>query len=219
MTRFIEIPRNLLMQFATEKDRERNIYYAGNFIVRRFFWLRLYLLNHLMNRHVSSENSCLDFGGGSGVMAPTLTARFHQTTLIDINTEEAQKVLDYYCLQNVEIIKENIASMDMKGKTFENIVAADVLEHFQDLSLPVNVLQKWLANEGLLFTSLPTENWLYVFLRKIFRQIKPVDHYHSAYEVERYLKSHGFSRIAGITVPLYFPIFPLFLLSVWRKEP
>ena len=218
MTKFTEIPRNLLMQFATEKDHERNIYYAGNFIVRRFFWLRLYFLNHLMNRFVRIEESCLDFGGGSGVMAPTLATRFLQTTLIDLNTDEAKKVLNYYCIQNIEIITGDINSIDMKGKTFRNIVAADVLEHFQDLSVPVKVLHQCLGDGGLLFTSLPTENWLYVLLRKIFRQKKPIDHYHSGYEVEQYLKSHGFSRKAGISVPLYFPIFPLFLLSVWRKE-
>jgi len=218
MTKFIEIPRKLLMQFATEKDREGNIYYAGNFIVRRFFWLRLYFLNHLMNRFVRSEESCLDFGGGYSVMAPTLANRFLQTTLIDLYTDEAKKVLNYYGVQNFEIITGDITSINMKGKTFRNIVAADVLEHFQVLSVPVNVLHHWLADEGLLFTSLPTENWLYVLLRKIFRQKKPIDHYHSGYEVEQYLKSHGFSRIACNTVPLYFPIFPLFLLSVWRKE-
>lgn len=218
MTKFIEIPREILQQLATENDRERNIYYAGHIIVRRFFWLRLYLLNRLMNLYVKDNENCLDFCGGSGVMIPTLAARFRQTTLVDLYAEEARKVVELYKLLNVKVMSGDIKQLKIKGQTFKNIVAADVLEHFIDLSVPVNSINNWLADGGLLFTSLPTENWLYVLLRKIFRQQKPADHYHSAYQVEKYLLSHGFNRIASISSPLYLRIFPLFLLSVWRKE-
>jgi hypothetical protein len=69
-----------------------------------------------------------------------------------------------------------------------------------------------------LYTSLPSENILYVFLRKVFGITKPVDHYHTASEVEKYLSEHGFNRIKRVCVPLYWPILPLFSVSAWLHE-
>jgi len=82
------------------------------------------------------------------------------------------------------------------------VIAADVLEHFQDLSFPVSVIKRWLKNDGRLYTSLPTENWIYTSLRKVFGVQKPEDHYHTGYEVERYLQSNGFKPIRKKFVPL-----------------
>jgi hypothetical protein len=78
-------------------------------------------------------------------------------------------------------------------------------------------LRRWIKRNGLLYTSLPTETWWYRILRKIFGITKPKDHYHTAQEVETYLSSNGFSRIAASYVPCHFKLFPLFSICAWRK--
>jgi ubiquinone/menaquinone biosynthesis C-methylase UbiE len=119
-------------------------------------------------------------------------------------------------LENVEIVQGDVEQLDFSKSPFDAVVAADVLEHFRDLNVPVVALRRWLKPEGLLFTSLPTENWPYVVLRKVFGIEKPWDHYHTGYEVEAFLTANGFERVRTRCVPLYAPVVPLFLVSAWR---
>jgi hypothetical protein len=79
------------------------------------------------------------------------------------------------------------------------------------------LLRDWVKPGGLLFTSLPTETYLYVLLRRVFGVEKPLDHYHTGYEVEAQVQRHGFQKIETSCVPLHFPIAPLFLISAWRR--
>lgn len=112
----------------------------------------------------------------------------------------------------------DITKGQISDAPFDAIVAADVLEHFKDLSSPIDALKRWLGSDGILYTSLPTENYIYTGLRKVFGVTKPWDHYHTGYEVEMCLESHGFRKVESISVPLYFKAFPLFLISVWRID-
>lgn len=218
MSKFIEMPRWFLAESIAGSDRTPNLYCSGNYLMRRVFWQRLYMLNRLINRFAKEKNSCMDFGGGGGVMLPTLAQSFGQVTMLDLEVAEAQRVVHHYCLGNITISQQNVATADFPGNRFDAIVAADVLEHFRELSIPVASLHNWLAANGTLFTSLPTENWVYVMLRHLFGVTKPADHYHTDYAVEAYLASHGFKKIATLSAPLYFHIAPLFLISAWRKQ-
>lgn len=218
MSKFIEIPREFMAEIAIDSERTPNLYYSGNLLMRRIFWQRLYLLNHLICRHAKKMESCLDFGGGGGVMLPTLAQRFDQVTLLDLDVAEAQRVVQYYHLNNVKILQQDVATSEFPAPGFNIIIAADVLEHFRELSTPITALHRWLSPDGLLFTSLPTENWIYVMLRKLFGVTKPIDHYHTGYEVETYLAAHGFAKVVTAAAPLYFQIAPLFLISAWRKR-
>src|SRR5437764_3557107 len=73
-TELIRIPPKFLEEIADESDRIPRLYYARNPLLRRMFWERLYVLNRMLNRHLESRENCLDFGGGSGVLLPTLAA-------------------------------------------------------------------------------------------------------------------------------------------------
>lgn len=217
-TPFIELPADFLRQIARESDRTPSLYYEGNYLMRRVFWQRLYLLNRLIGRYSKDTSLCLDFGGGSGVMLPTLSAHFKHTILADLEPEDAEKVVAHHHLDNVTIISGDISQADIVPKSCQAIIAADVLEHFKMLDIPVAVIKKLLARYGILYTSLPTENWVYVLLRKLFGVEKPWDHYHTAYEVEAYLQSQGFRKIRTVCAPLYLPLAPLFLITAWRLK-
>jgi len=218
MSKFIEIPKEFMAGIALGSERTPNLYYSGNLLMRRVFWQRLYLLNRLIRSNAIKLELCLDFGGGGGVMLPTLARHFKLITLLDLDVAEARQVVQHYHLGNVEILQQDVAATDFPAPGFDAIVAADVLEHFRELSTPVSALHRWLSPDGLLFTSLPTENWVYVMLRKLFGVTKPIDHYHTGYEVEAYLATQGFEKIASVSAPLYFHVAPLFLISAWRKQ-
>lgn len=215
---FVEIPRVFLARIATDSDRIPTLYYSQHSAVRRFFWMRLRLIYSLMRRAPGSSACCLDFGGGGGVFLPTLSDNFRKVVCIDLENDEAKKVVEKYQLANVELVRDDIATACLVDAPFDTIVAADVLEHFRDLSFPVNALRKWLAPHGILYTSLPSENYIYVFLRKIFGITKPWDHYHSAEEVEAFLANNGFRKIRQAFVPFHVKIFPLFYVSAWQLD-
>jgi len=218
MTRLIQIPAEYLAAIAEGSDRIPRLYYARNRILRRMFWERLHRLNRLMQRVALSTDSCLDFGGGSGVFLPTLAQRFRSVTLLDLEARQAKQVAKRYQLNNVNIVEGDAGAVEFTSRPFDAVVAADVLEHFQDLDLPVPRLHRWLKPGGMLFTSLPSENWVYVMLRKIFGIEKPWDHYHTGPEVEARLARSGFHRVKSSYVPPGLPVAALFLITAWRRE-
>lgn len=215
---FVEIPRDFLARIATDSERIPKLYYVPFWSVRRFFWMRLRLLFRLMRRWSPRAKTCLDFGGGGGVFLPTLCRAFEQVVCIDLETSEASEVRREFRLDNLRLVQGDITTTELPEAPFDVIVAADVLEHFPDLSMPVDALKRWIAQDGELYTSLPTENGLYVGLRRVFGITKPADHYHTGAEVESFLERSGFVRVARLHVPLHWEILPLFLVSVWRLE-
>ena len=158
--KFLEIDPKFLQSIATDSDRVPTLYYSRYWPVRKFFWMRLKMLYQFILRAKTPRINCLDFGGGGGVFLPSLSNLFESVVCIDLNNEEAQKIIQKYRLANVKIIQEDISKAQIQEAPFDAIVAADVLEHFQDLSVPVDVLRRWLGREGILYTSLPTENFI-----------------------------------------------------------
>ena len=214
---FVEIPRHFLASINTENDRTP-MYFSGNVLLRECFWLRLRLLYALIRLHGHGRRNCLDFGGGKGVFLPTLSPMFGTVSCIDLDCAEARDVVAHYRLPNVALHERDIGAADLAEAPFDAIVAADVLEHFLDPAPAVAAIGRWLAPDGVLFTSLPTENWVYVMLRKVFGITKPPDHYHTGYEVEAYLAAHGFRRVRRLFVPLVLQLAPLFIVSAWRRD-
>jgi len=216
MTGFIEIPHEVLEKIYTESDRTPSLYFSGNVLLRKFFWMRLYLINSLLCSFAGNREKCLDFGGGSGVLLPTLSELFKEVTLVDLETDQARRISDIYKLANINIVTGDIATVSIENACYDVIVAADVLEHFKHLDVPVLLLSGLLGPGGLLFTSLPTENWVYVLLRKVFGIEKPWDHYHKGSDVEAYLGSKGFVKLRTLAVPFLIKLAPLFLVTAWR---
>ncbi len=223
MSAFVRVPAAFLRSIATgpqanEAGGVENtpvLYFHPNPAIRGCFWLRLQWIHALVRRHVRRRGSVCDFGGGGGVLLPTLAGMFEQVVCVDRKLDEARAVVAHYGLDNIELRDEDIAR-SQRAAGYDCIIAADVLEHFRELDVPVAVLRRWLRPGGYLMTSLPTENFVYVLLRKVFGVTKPVDHYHTAAEVERFLAASGFRRVATRWVPLRLPLFPLFRITAWQ---
>ena len=215
---FIKPSNALLASIGTESKRIPTIYYSGNALITYIFWLRLKWISRRLLRFSPRNDNCLDFGGGGGPFLPTLSNIFKRTTLLDLETIEAQKIKSHYKITNVEIVQADARDTKLNSAPFDAIVAADVLEHFKIVEPAIAKLHEWLADDGVLVTSLPTENWVYVLLRIVFGVKKPDDHYHTGYEVEKILADNGFRRVHCSNVPLYIPFAPLYLISVWKKS-
>ncbi|MHC4414282.1 MAG: class I SAM-dependent methyltransferase [Planctomycetota bacterium] len=216
---FVELPPDFLASIARDIDRVPKAYFQGNTISRKGFWLRLRWIYRLARAHAQPFGSVLDFGAGGGVFLPSLANLFDRVTGIDLETQEAEQVVAHFGLDNVQLVRADIAKAELAAAPFDAIVAADTLEHFLDLGPPVAALRRWLKDEGTLFTSLPTENWTYALLRRLYRMEKPRDHYHTGYEVEAFLQARGFQRLRRWFVPLWLPIAPLYIVSAWCVDP
>jgi SAM-dependent methyltransferase len=217
-TAFVEIPGDFLRSIATGSERIPQLYFCGNTLSSRIFWLRLRWIHALMLRLAGRRRSCLDFGAGGGVFLPSLARLFERVTSIDLETREAERVVEHFALANVRLVRGDVATTELPEAPFDAIVAADVLEHFRDLEPPVAALGRWLAEDGTLFTSLPSESGLYDRLRRLYSVPRPADHYHTGYEVEAFLERAGFRRLVRWCVPLVLPIAPLYLVSAWSRD-
>lgn len=187
--------------------------YNDTFLVRELFWRRLGALFSL-SRPPSSERA-LDFGGGNGVLAPTLSKRYQEVLCVDLRTEMAEEIRRDEKLENVRPLAGEIASLGLPDAGVDTIVAADVLEHILDLDALVVEFQRLLKPGGELLVSAPSENRFYAFGRKVFRYTKPDDHYHDAAYVEDVIE-----RTLRRTARKYFPfnVAPLAVFSLARFE-
>jgi SAM-dependent methyltransferase len=220
--RYVQPPNELLREVsAIAECDEKNllaIYCSDQRLLRGFFWFRLQLMTWLIRRVRPNTIACLDFGCGSGIFAASLATGFETVTLFDRNTRKASQMVARLGLSNVKLVTADVAEFDFGADRFDAIIAADVLEHFADLELPLVRLERWLKPSGFLFTSLPTENAWYRWLRIAFNMAPSEDHYHTAAEVEAALHCAGFCKVAGLYHPLLVPIVPLFRISAWRKD-
>jgi predicted TPR repeat methyltransferase len=210
---FFEIPLALYRQLTPPGDERTDLYRSANPFMREVFWSRLRILYGFI-RAEQVQRSCLDFGGGSGVMLPSLSRTFREVECIDLDAHLARRFVHEFQLANVRIREENL--LRPADRRYQAIVAADVLEHFLDTPRVIDAITQRLEPGGVLFTSLPTENALYDALRFVLRKRKPVDHYHSGYEVEAQLQAAGFRRVRHRALPLPVAA-PLFLISAWRR--
>jgi 2-polyprenyl-3-methyl-5-hydroxy-6-metoxy-1,4-benzoquinol methylase len=218
MNQFVKVDAGFLQEIATDSDRIPSLYYSKNTYVRKFFWKRLECIGDLIEKHVDVKHECLDFGGGGGVFLPTLNQLFQKIVCIDLEVTEAKKVVQKYGLANVVLKQEDVREAELTEAPFSAIVVADVLEHFKVLEPAISKLSRWLADDGFLFVSLPTESFFYRGLRLLFGVPKPWDHYHKASEVEACLAQSGFQLVDKCYVPFArFPFLTLFNISVWKK--
>jgi SAM-dependent methyltransferase len=216
---FRKIAPDFLRSIAQGNIHTPSLYYSPNPLAREGFWLRLRMINRMMNRLGAAGGRCLDFGGGGGVFLPTLAARFREVVCIDLDAREARQIAAHFGIANATIDETDIGRADYSAEPFDAVVAADVLEHFRDLAPPVRAIRDWMKPGALLFTSLPTENWAYVLVRRLGGLEKPADHYHDARGVEAYLERSGFVPARRSFLPFGVPLAPLFHITAWRREP
>lgn len=212
---FRRVEHRVLKHISTGNARHPTLYSHPNIILREGFWWRLREIDRQMSRLGIQGGRCLDIGGGEGVLLPTLAARFDHVTCVDLDTVGAEKIVRLLPLHRADLIEAQFEACNFNAP-FDAIVAADVLEHYPDLGVPVAAIRRCLRVGGFLFTSLPTESAFYIALRRVFGVTKPEDHYHTAAQVERFLAAKGFVPVLRRKLPM--PILSVFTLTAWTMR-
>ena len=161
-------------------DMSYPTYVNANPIVRRLFWQRYKTIFKLAVSKTEINNS-LEFGCGMGLFLPTLRAITHgKLCAVDLTPKTAMYVADKHNLDvefanSLEQIEDN--SLDL-------IVAADVLEHIEDLEKYIKLFIEKMRKNGILLVSGPTENIWYKIGRHLVNILSSTkDVYKSDYHV------------------------------------
>lgn len=143
-------------------------YSHRNPLIGWLFWQRLAVAMREIERR-KPLYQVLDFGCGSGVMLPFLSANCDRVTAADIDLEPLERARRQIPLApNVETFDLGRRELaDLPPKAFDLIVALDVLEHVPDLRATLVELFQLLAPGGRLLVSGPTENLFYRIGRKL----------------------------------------------------
>lgn len=203
------------MRRLTDEAAERNIYVHPNPLARDIFWQRLEGVARLIARHSDRAERCLDFGGGSGAFLPALSRLFAEVDVVDLDPADAERISRDQQLSNTRLIADNLLT-HVPAAQYDAVVATDVLEHFPVLAPPLAAIRRFLRPGGLLYISIPTENWIYELGRVLVRKTKPADHYHPASRIMAALADDGFALVDQTYAPRYLLPVPLFRLAVWR---
>lgn len=196
---------------------ERSMYLHPNPIAREIFWQRLdEVARRVRELPVECRRAGLDLGGGTGVLARAVASYFKRYTIIDLEAADAERVLARFPAPNVTILGADVWN-HRPEEPYTTILAADVLEHFQDLEGICRKVNNLLAAGGRLIVSLPTENRLYRIGRVILRKSKPKDHFHDSRTVMAGLEREGLERVAGSWIPALGLPLPLFDVAVFSK--
>jgi 2-polyprenyl-3-methyl-5-hydroxy-6-metoxy-1,4-benzoquinol methylase len=187
-----------LIERLGHEDTPR-VYVDRNVLVRELFWRRLSAL--LALAEPPSRGRALDFGGGNGVLAPTLARLYREVVVVDLRTEMAEELRRADGLANVTVRRGELSTLGLPDGQVDTLVAADVLEHVAELAPLVGELERLLKPGGELLVSAPTENRFYELGRRVFRYTKPDDHYHTAAYIE-----HVVNRRLPLRRRRYFPV-------------
>ena len=134
---FFDIPQAVYRTLAPPGDERTELYRSRNPFMREVFWSRLRVLYRFI-KAAGVNRSCLDFGGGSGVMLPTLSRTFREVECIDLDATLARRFVHEFGLPNVRVREENL--LRSADRRYQAIVAADVLEHFIDTRRAIDAI-------------------------------------------------------------------------------
>ena len=185
-----KIPPRVLAKIH-EKDTSNlsvwNIYFHPNPLLRWIFWERLRIvMNNCQNLICESV---LDIGCGGGELLLSLSKNFPRVMGLDINISNAQKLVSYYGLKNVDLYEGDFFDLSLGGTYFDLVIVCDVLEHQLSLSPFIKKVASVLNPGGRVLVSIPNENVLYRLGRLLLRIDPPKDHYNQTKVIFQELKT------------------------------
>ncbi len=181
-------------------------YAHRNPIIDRIFWGRLAAVERfLATRPVETV---LDFGCGSGVMSYIVSGFAGRVVATDI--EPAAFNLMQAAVRfprNIVFATASQLAEETYQRSFDAIIALDVLEHIQNLSDVLRQFEKLLKPGGVVVISGPTENALYRFGRRLAGERFTGDyHVSNIGRIEAECLRHGHVK----PVATLYPVLPLF---------
>lgn len=183
-------------------------YLHPNPALRWMAWRRLEVVVNALDRlspRKAPGSLAVDFGCGSGVLFKDSLARFEKVVGVDLVLDAARKLVSELHLQNVQLCTPAEADAQIAPGSADAVIAAEVLEHVDDLPPTLTQFRTWLKPGGRLLVSLPTENALYRLGRKLAGFS---GHYHhsNAASIDAELQAFGFRRESREQIPAPGPL-------------
>jgi 2-polyprenyl-3-methyl-5-hydroxy-6-metoxy-1,4-benzoquinol methylase len=206
------IPDTLLARMAanlSEDDRDEMAipsYRHPNPVMRWMAWRRVEVVAHRLERlfaNGAKDRSVVDFGCGTGVLLDQALKGARRVVGVDLVLDSARMLAKEWGL-DVELMTPDEAQDALEPHSIDIIVAAEVLEHVEPIEDALDTFKTWLKKDGALLVSLPTENRLYQFGRRLagFH-----GHYHhdNAKSIDQAIRDAGFIRRSRSHIPLPGP--------------
>jgi 2-polyprenyl-3-methyl-5-hydroxy-6-metoxy-1,4-benzoquinol methylase len=166
-----------------------------------------------------SGSTVLEVGVGSGILIPTLTAKFPAYTGADLVLAEGLPPLVAQGCQAQFVRADLLVESDLPEARFDVVVCLSVLEHIADTDRAAASLARTLAKGGTLVAGYPMVNRLMAgFFRTIgFANIE-AHHVASASAIDRSLR-RVLRPVARKTMPPFAPVaMALYQCSSWIKD-
>ena len=174
-------------------------YLHSNPLIRWLFWKRYETIANLTQP--TSKTRILEFGCGIGAFLPTLCAYSDEVYATDLVMDFAKE------LARRRDLKVNFVHIDdLPDKSIDLLIAADVLEHLEDLDQWLLRFKRLLNEGGELIVSGPTENVIYK-LGRIAAGFISKGEYHKSniLSIDRAITSSGFTKTKEYRLPFSFP--------------
>ncbi len=200
-----------IAQGLSEEDRAEMAipsYLHHNPALRWMAWRRLEVVVESLKRLAppkGTDSLALDFGCGSGVLFRDTLARFDRVVGVDLVLTAAKALVLELGLKDVTLYTPAEADAAVPGGSADVIIAAEVLEHVDDLPPTLAQFKSWLKPGGKLLVSLPTENALY----RLGRRLAGFSgHYHhsNAASIDEKIRAFGFRRDHLSQIPAPGPL-------------
>ncbi|MDH4315387.1 MAG: class I SAM-dependent methyltransferase [Gammaproteobacteria bacterium] len=210
------IPQDLLARMANSvsaEDRDEMAipsYLHGNPVMRWIAWRRLDVVAKFLRQFERTTNNAskitiMDFGCGTGVLFDEACRIADRIYGVDLVLEPARLLIDEWGLNKVSLLHADDAKTRIAPQSVDTIIAAEVLEHIEDIGDTLAFFRSRLKVGGRLLVSLPTENLLYRFGRRLagFH-----GHYHesNAASIHQQILGAGFRQLRMQKIPAPGPL-------------
>jgi len=186
-------------------------YYSKNPAARWLFRQRLDTAVSLVGK--TRSRSLVDLGCGDGMLIRYLLdsgLAFTDLQAVDVHPD-VERLNE--TLTGCRFSCQNLDRTQFADGQFDAATCLDVLEHFEDLSVPIREIRRILKPRGYLITSEPTETGFYKLLRFVLKGYfskpdeKSIDyHFQNAASVQTALVEGGFAPVTKRSLPLPFPL-------------
>lgn len=178
--------KNIVMpsQKAIKGVYDVEAYYSSKPMVKHIFRKRIELALKLCGD--CKNKKVLDGGCGAGFLSLNLAIRGAEVFAIDLYTglNYTEKIMNALTKTKINFNKADLTKLPYKSNSFDVVFALDTMEHLQKPEQALFEIKRILKANGSLIVSIPNENIVYTFGRKIarFRRHDP-SHKHSSSEL------------------------------------